>query len=240
MIAALPMYDRPETAAANDRFWALIRDRLRHAGLAAPDRLTRDRDELALWQDPALLFSQTCGLPFRARLSDRVTLVGTPDYGLPGCAPGMYRSAIVARADAGALTEPARRRWAVNSLLSQSGWAAALAHVGPISAPLVTGSHAASARAVAEGHADLAAIDAQTWRMIERFDGALAARLTVIDWTAPTPGLPFITAAGRDPAPIAPAVAGAIAGLAPGDRTILDLRALVPVPKAAYMSLPVP
>ena len=28
MIASLPMYDRPETAAANDRLWQGVRERL--------------------------------------------------------------------------------------------------------------------------------------------------------------------------------------------------------------------
>lgn len=40
MIASLGMYDRPETMAANDRLWALVRDGLRARGIAAPEALT--------------------------------------------------------------------------------------------------------------------------------------------------------------------------------------------------------
>ena len=41
MIAALGMYDRAETAPANDRLWALVRGSLRARGLQAPQELMR-------------------------------------------------------------------------------------------------------------------------------------------------------------------------------------------------------
>ncbi|MFN3646541.1 MAG: hypothetical protein ACK4S2_08505, partial [Gemmobacter sp.] len=69
MQASLPMYDRPEVQAANDRLWAGIRDRLRAAGLAAPETLVRGRWPLwDHWTAPDLVLSQTCGLPYRSRL----------------------------------------------------------------------------------------------------------------------------------------------------------------------------
>ena len=73
MIAALPMYDRPETQDATDRFWALIRDRLRAGGIPAPDHLTRDRDPWDIWTDPDLVLAQTCGLPSRVPTQDTIT-----------------------------------------------------------------------------------------------------------------------------------------------------------------------
>ena len=89
MIAALGMYDRPETAAANDALWALIRDGLRARGMDAPEVLTRGAGAYwPAWESPDMLLSQTCGLPFRARLHEKVTLIGTPDYGVEGCALG--------------------------------------------------------------------------------------------------------------------------------------------------------
>ena len=42
--AALPMYDFPETAAANDAFWAAIASRLNARGVEAPAELTRGAD----------------------------------------------------------------------------------------------------------------------------------------------------------------------------------------------------
>ena len=96
MIAALPMYDLPPMQAANDRYWSGIRDRLRGMGVAAPQTLARGMDDLwGVWQDPGLVLAQTCGYPFRARLHGHVTLIGTPDFAVSGCAPGYYCSVFV-------------------------------------------------------------------------------------------------------------------------------------------------
>tara|TARA_B100001121_G_scaffold94755_1_gene83801 strand:- start:259 stop:612 length:354 start_codon:yes stop_codon:yes gene_type:complete len=55
-----------------------------------------------------------------------------------------------------------------------------------------TGSHRASVKLVASGKIDFAAIDAQSWRFIKKYD-KFAVNIRVIDHTNPTPGLPFIT-----------------------------------------------
>ena len=150
MIASLPMYDRPETAAALDRLWANFRD----AWPGAPAALTRSDDPWSHWRHPELLLSQTCSLPYRARLHETVQLVGAPVHDLP-CPEGHYFSTIVARADdsRSTLSEFADARPAINDPLSQSGRAAldAMAKDEGIrfSTPVMTGSHAASAHAVA-------------------------------------------------------------------------------------------
>ena len=157
MIASLPMYDPPPLQAANDAFWGLIRDRLRAAGMQAPAALTRTGDMWGHWTDPALVLSQTCGFPYRARLHGQVTLVGAPDFGVEGCPPGYYCSVFVVRRD-----DPRRRLaafdgavLAYNDPLSQSGWAAPqnearLRGLRFVTGPR-TGGHALSARAVAGG-----------------------------------------------------------------------------------------
>ncbi len=238
MIAALPMYDRPELCAKTDALWAAIRDALRARGIDAPDHLTRDRDLWEVWQSPDLILAQTCGLPYRARLHARVTLVATPDYGLPDCTPGHYRSVILAREAA----LPAHPRVALNDPLSQSGWAAlhswATARALSLGIVSITGSHAASARAVADGIADLAAIDAQTWRQLVRFDGADPS--LEIARTPPTPGLPLITALGRDPAPIRAALSDAMAALPATTAAALDLQGFTPIDARAYRAIPIP
>jgi ABC-type phosphate/phosphonate transport system substrate-binding protein len=108
--------------------------------------------------------------------------------------------------------------------VSQSGHAALDAALGPLAPDrgLVTGSHRASIVAVATGAAEIAAIDAVSWRLAEAWEPE-AARLRVLGWTRPTPGLPMITARGRDPGPIAGAVAEAIVALAPAHRAALGL-----------------
>lgn len=246
MIASLAMYDFGAARAANDRFWTLIRNDLRKQGIAAPDALTRGEHAFwPAWSSPDLLLSQTCGYPFRARLQGLVTLVGTPDYGLPGAPPGHYYSVLVARkedprADLAAFDGA---RLAYNEDLSQSGWAAPQTHVAGLGLTLRphlrTGGHQRSAAAVADGLAEMAALDAVTWAIMQDLD-PVAQRLRVIARTDPTPVLPFITALDRDPAPIFAAIARAIAAMAPSDRALLRLRDIVAIPAADYLAVPNP
>lgn len=65
-------------------------------GIDAPETLSRDRDPWAVWQAPDPVLAQTCGLPYCARLQSDVTLIGSGNYGLPGCAAGDYNSVILA------------------------------------------------------------------------------------------------------------------------------------------------
>lgn len=233
MIAALPMYDRPENRDAHDLLWGLIRDGLRARGIAAPEALDRETPYDESWARPDLVLGQICNLPWRALYRDRVTLIGASDYGLEDAGPGEYYSVIIARAD-----DPAPgRRFALNDPLSNSGWDAgqdwARRKGIPIRPTLVTGSHAESLRAVAEGHADLAAVDAITWRMLRRWD-PLAGQVHVLDRTASSPGQSFITAAGQDPAPFRDAIAQAISDLPTSEAEMLGLRAIVALPLSAY------
>ena len=247
MIASLGMYDRPETAAAQDRLWAGIRDGLRAEGIAAPDALTRDAHAYwDAWTSPDLVFSQTCGFPVRARLHDKVTLIGTPDYGLPGCPPGHYNSVFVARRTdpRRSLAEFSGSRFAYNEDLSQSGWAApqnhAAAHGLHFPPSLQTGGHRLSALAVAESRADIAAIDALTWQLLTKYE-AFASDLHEIARTEPpTPVLPYITAKGADAAVFFRITAAAIAALSPADRATLHLKGLIAIPASDYLSVPTP
>jgi len=242
VIAQLRMYCPKGLDGANARFWSGIRAALGYG----PETLTRDGDLHAIWQSPDLLFAQTCSLPFRALLHPDITLIGTPDYGLEGCPPGYYNSQIVVRIDAPetGLGELPDQRFAYNGALSQSGWAGPMHHLLQAGVGfgefVETGGHYASAVAVAEGRADMAGIDALTLSLIGDHAPEISAQLQVIDTTVPTPALPYITAAGRDPAPIAAAIRSAISDLAPDDRKALRLNGLVDIPVADYLSIPTP
>lgn len=242
MIASLPMYATPLTAGADARFWAQIRDGLRAQGIDAPETLTlAPADLLAHWRDPAMVFSQTCGLPFRALLKDEVTLIGAPDYGIKGCPPGHYCSYVIARADdpRDALSEFAKACFAYNEPMSQSGWAAlALEAPDVLQGPFLrTGSHRASVLAVRQGQADFATIDAITWRHLTA--ASEATGLKIIHATKPTPGLPYITAKTGPADTLFTVVSQAIAALDKHDRAALHLKDLIAIPARAY-ELPIP
>jgi hypothetical protein len=252
MTASLPMYDTASTRAANDRFWTLIRTSYGHVRTSyghGPARLDRATDPHDTWDDPALVLSQTCGLPYRSELSDRVTLVGTPDYGVRGCPPGYYKSYVVVRTgdDRRSLSDFKGAMLARNDRRSQSGWAAmedALQIAGAgfsfVGQTIDTGGHTLSAQAVADGRADIAALDAITWTLIKREDQEVAGKLRVLCATRPTPGLPFITAQGVDPAPLFDAIARAIASLSARDRARLLIKGIVRIPKETYLQEPLP
>ncbi|NIZ60033.1 hypothetical protein DL239_03475 [Sedimentitalea sp. CY04] len=241
MIAHLGMYDRPETAAANDAFWAAIRTQLG----TGPDALTRSDDVWQVWRSPDLLLSQTCGMPYRTRLYSEVQLVGTPDYDLPDCPPGHYNSVIIAHnsRQGAALAAFDGQRFAYNESQSQSGWAAPITHLRArhlMPGELIeSGSHQSSALAVAEGRADFASLDALTWLMIQRYD-SFAGDLVVIDQTEPTPALPYITAMGRDAKPLFLAIKAAISDLSRDHKNTLHLNGILAIPAADYLSVPTP
>lgn len=242
MIASLMMYARPELHTAHERFWSLIRERLAEAGIDAPATLSQAMDEFTVWKHPELALSQTCGMPYRLWLHDQVELVGTPDYGLTDCRPGFYRSAIVVRRDDTRDELDAFRDavFAYNQTFSQSGYAAMWAHLNPhgfwFENSLHTEQHILSARAVSDGRADIAALDAVTWRILRKYEG-FAQELRVLDWTASTPGLPLITGMGQNSNDVFDAVEAAILLLGAVDRAALGIQGIVRIPKEAYLDV---
>lgn len=245
MIANLMMYHRPELVGAHNRYWQLIRNGLRDAGIESPEELSQDADEFFVWKHPGLVLSQTCGMPYRMWLHDKVELVGTPDFGITGCPPGFYRSALIVRADDPRTSVSAFRNssFAYNQTFSQSGYAAPFWHMKPLGfwfeTRIHTEQHLESAKAVAEARADIASLDAVTWRNIERYE-PFVTELRVLEWTTPTPGLPLITALGNDNIVIFEAVKQAIAELEEEDQARLGIRDIVQIPKENYLAIPNP
>jgi ABC-type phosphate/phosphonate transport system substrate-binding protein len=210
-IAVLPMYEFPWTAAANDALWAAISARLDGAGVEAPRRLTRGPDLASHWRDPRLIFGQTCGYPYVTGLKPLVALIAAPEYAFPGCEGAAHRSFIIRRASDPRRELPEFRgsTGALNAHDSNTGMNLFRATLAPITggapffrAIVVTGSHEASTTAVAEGRADLAAIDCVTFALIERGRPELAERIAIVAKSPLSPGLPFIAAARLDAATI--------------------------------------
>ena len=242
-LAAFPMYRRPELGPAFDALWSTTRDLLRTEGIRAPEALTVVGDDLlSFWQRPDLLLSQTCGFPFRHFLKDRVVLVGTPDYGVEECPPGHYRSALVVRHDdpRQLLADFHGAIIVCNDALSQSGCAAPLVAAQRagvrFGAIRMSGSHRASARMVAEGQADIAGLDAVSWRHMTAFDPWVSG-LRVLDWTESSPGLPFITAFASLAPTLARCLDRAIRSMPEALRDQLTLEGLVHVDARDYLAV---
>ena len=228
MIASLPMYDWPEIQAETDLLWESLRDHLTDEGVDAPATLTRGEDPWAHWLNPSLTLSQTCGLPYSAKLAGRAVLLGAPDYQLPDSPKGTYRSVVIARTEGAEVMDLRGAKFAYNMRESQSGWAA-LNKVLPIEehfGELVqSGAHRNSIISVADGVSDCAAIDAVSWALAQRVEPA-ASKVHVIAVTPPTPGLPYITGqanAGKAKE-LAGAVSQTIAALSHEVRSALLLR----------------
>ena len=245
MIASLPMYLRPETKAAHDRYWHAIGQILRAAGIQAPDHLTKDCESLDHWLAPDLILSQTCGRPYKLHLHNKVSLIGTPDYGLEGCAPGYYRSVFIMRKSDRRrdLFDFRDARFAFNDRMSQSGWAAPQVRVAKLGFQFETcvhsHGHQNSAKMVANNTADIAALDMLSWHYIQKYDD-FAEDLRVLSQTPPTPGLPYICAPSTDHQAVAAAVSKAIADLTDKDQQDLHLKGLATLPPSTYLSVPNP
>ena len=246
MIASLPMYDMPPVMAANDRLWAAIRDGMRALGMDAPDALLRSPDDpFGQWLAPDLILSQTCGMPYRTQLHDKVTLIGTPDFGVEGAPAGYYRSVFVAHRDDARtrLDQYDGANLAYNATISQSGWAAPLQHMAErglhLRAHLQTGGHRLSLEAVAAGRAEIAGLDIVSWDVLQSFHPD-AAQVKVVAMTDPTPGLPYIAAKGVDGAAMFDIITAAIAGLSADDRAATRLKGIVAIPARDYLAVPTP
>ncbi len=220
------MYDWPEERAAVDAFWTHLRAKSGLMLPEALERPAEEAELFALWSDPWMVFSQCCWGPISLGMVPGLKVLAQPDYSdVPGGRGAAYRSALVARAgpscavpgDAGPALPAGLDtvgRLATNARHSMSGWLALMEdaevlrqraqrdeRAGMPDAPALkvieTGGHRASIRAVAEGRADLAAVDCRSWALALRHE-ACAADLVVVGWTAERPGLPYVTSARTD------------------------------------------
>ena len=236
------MYARPEMAAAHTLYWSLIRKHLTAKGIECPEEIKEPAELYTAWQDPNLLLSQTCGMPYRNTLHGKVQMIGTPDLRLEATPAGHYRSAIVVRHDDKdkSLKDFIDSVFAYNSDDSQSGygslWLLCKPHGFWFQNRVATGGHRESTFAVADGRADIAAIDGMTWRLIQTYDSH-TDKLAVIGWTEPTPGLPYITSVSNDAAAMYDAISAAIDELPSDTRKQLGIHGLVKISARDYLSV---
>jgi ABC-type phosphate/phosphonate transport system substrate-binding protein len=232
VIAALPMYDFPELQADSDALWVALAESLAAFGIAdIPAELTRGRRHFDLWRDPNLLLAQACEYPIATDCAGAVQLVATPLYTAVGCVGPLYRSAIVVRRHEPAVTLADMRglRCVINEWSSNSGMNLLRAAVAPLAAGAeffesvdLSGSHRRSIEMVADGEADLAAIDCVSWAHFQRIAPERTGALRVLGWTEASPSLPFVTATGTDAATLR-ALRSALADII-ADPTLAEVR----------------
>lgn len=185
--------------------------------LIAPDPATLPPDELdfhQLWLSPALLFGQTCWGPMELGLARHVQVIAQPNYdAFEGGQGELYSSALVMPADGGPSVASPRdgkaaipidllrgKRFIFNNPDSMSGLIGLTRDLEAMGESLdifasrgESGGHRSSIIAIAEGRADIAAIDCESWALAQRFEPA-AKGVRVVGWTARRKGLPYITA----------------------------------------------
>lgn len=180
-----------------------------------------------LWARPDLGATFMCGWPF-AREGATRPIVAAP---VPlGAGRPVYRAEFVVAASAPyrRLDEAFGRRFAFNATHSHSGWNLPLAHLHRSGAPpfrALVGpfvTHQRSLEAVAEGRADIAAVDSWVLQLLRLHDPARAARLRVIAGTESSP-IPLLVGGALDPAAHARLAA---AFIATGDPALLRPLAL--------------
>ncbi|MFN8020187.1 MAG: PhnD/SsuA/transferrin family substrate-binding protein [Acidimicrobiales bacterium] len=200
--ASIAMYPFVEVRDAFEHLWRLVRERLTWT----PALLDWPDVPADTWRSPDLVVGQTCAWPLMTALTDTVRVVGSFEHTVPDAVGPTYRSVLIARAvdasaAAGGLEALADRTAAVNDTDSLSGWVSLLHTVhgpgarwhGPVR---LTGAHVESVRAVREGRADVASIDAVTWWLVSRLRPAAVEGLAQIGQGPRVPCLPVIVGHG--------------------------------------------
>lgn len=163
-------------------------------------KLRFDSDQ-SLLRDPGLFFGHTCGYPLMKHLKDRVTPFCVPVFDVPGTNGKLYSSRFIVAANSAieALDECRGKVAAMNAADSNSGMNVlryAIAKYNPSAAffsrVVQTGGHLHSLEAVADGTADVAAIDCVSYQLIQDHWPELIDQVRSIGFSVKTCGLPFV------------------------------------------------
>jgi len=155
----------------------------------------------SLLQDPGLFFGHTCGYPLMKHLKDQVTPFCVPVFDVPGTSGKLYSSRFIVAANSAieTLDECRGKIAAMNATDSNSGmnvFRYAIARFNPsavfFSSVVQTGGHLHSLEAVADGTADVAAIDCVSYQLIRDHWPELVDQVRCIGFSVETCGLPFV------------------------------------------------
>ncbi len=207
--------------------------------------LAFDASESVL-RDPALLLGHTCGYPLMTRYAGVLEPVAAPVFDVDGCNGPLYASHFIVAADSDLDSLAACRGGvvAINGYDSNSGMNVlrhALAALAPgeryFARAELTGAHAASVAAVADGRADLAAIDCVTLALLADADPGLVARVRSIGRSVQTAGLPFVAPSRSPHAGFCDSLNAALAEIAPEHRERLHLQRFQTVTRDDYAAI---
>lgn len=161
------------------------------------------------YTDKNLIAAQTCGYPFMKRWVNSHEPLAVPVFDVEGCKPqgtigsrsGQYSSWFITFADntAQSLGQFQGKRVAINSETSNSGMNVlryAISQITPSDTffreRVISGSHQASMRRVADRRVDIAAIDTVSYALIGDLEPTLVKQLKIVGQSVFTMGLPFI------------------------------------------------
>jgi ABC-type phosphate/phosphonate transport system substrate-binding protein len=231
--ATLSMYDMAGAVReANDLLWTALSQNLRERGLSVSESLDRQSHYHAVWSEPDLVFSQTCGYPYVMELRQKVRLVATPIYAFPG-GEGTDRASFVIAQESHpgqSLSDFRGARAAINDRMSNSGMNLFRAAIAPLAegkpffgSIMVSGGHVASIDAVREGLADIASVDTVTWGLLDKHAPERLEGVRIVAETPRGPGLPFITRGTTSDAELAAIRSALMDVLAdPAHKSVLD------------------
>ena len=204
--ATLPLYDLPEARMQTDALWQGLADSFRKAGLDnVPEALFRGED---VYQKNVFL-GQVCGYPLTHEFSGRIQVIATPVYQTPYFTGPEYRSVIAVHRNCEweILVDAEGSRAVVNSKNSHSGYNILRSMVTPLtcepykekpffSEVLISGGHRQSLWQISEKRADVTAIDALTWSLLERYAPEDLENVRILEISPPAPAPAFVTDIG--------------------------------------------
>ncbi|WP_319176947.1 phosphate/phosphite/phosphonate ABC transporter substrate-binding protein [Pseudomonas aeruginosa] len=201
-IAELPMYTVPEAIGEASETWITRMLEL----LGIPRRRWQGDDLHALFLAPDLLLTQTCGYPLMTALRGRVRLVGRPDFDLPHSGGGEHCGLLLVREDDPRNDLDSLRgcRGAANNPDSNTGMNLLRHTLAPWQRDgryfrelHWSGSHRQSLQWLREGRVDLIAVDSVTFAYLALHSPSETEGLRLLQRSAPSPALPYITAADQ-------------------------------------------
>ena len=208
MIASLPMYDIVEVRHALDALWTGMARHFRHQGINhVPRRLTHDKPVSSLWSDDNMFISQCCGYDIVHGYKDRLQVLATPWFDVPGCSNGNYSSLIIVPEDSlfcDAIDMEGTVA-VINGHESHSGMNTLFSLVAPhsqnnkfFSEIKISGSHAESLVLLKKRQAEVASVDCIIYELLKRYRPAAIKGTRPLGFTYSAPTPPYITRGKAD------------------------------------------